>query len=83
MFVKTIDFGEEIEVGRTVFDGVRDGSIKLRPGQWIKLPWCEKMARWCGRTDGGILVVQHYDGDYCHERFSLLVKYWRLGTKDA
>ena len=83
MFVKTIDFGEKIAEGRTVYDGVADGSIKLRPGQWIKLPWSPRKARWCGRKDNGILVVQHYEGDYCPEKFLTLVNYWRGGTKDA
>lgn len=78
MFVKTIDFGESISEGRTVYDGVADGSINLRPGQWIKLPWCDRKARWCGRTARGTLVVQHYKGGYCPKKFLALVNYCRF-----
>ena len=71
MFFPTIDIDNKIATK------LHDGTIRLRAGQWIKLEWCDRPARWVGRTPAGILIVQHYEGGYSREKFEALLSYWR------
>jgi len=71
MFFPTITIDNEIA------KKLHDGTIHLRAGQWIKLEWCDRRARWIGRTPDGILIVQHYEGGYPREKFEALLSHWR------
>lgn len=71
MFVPTI------KVDNKLCTKLHNGDVYLRSGQWIKLDWCDRPARYIGRTPSGVLVVQHYEGGYCQNKFRTLVRYWR------
>ena len=66
-----------IEIDNDVCDALQNKRVVLRPGQWVKLAWCTRRARYIGCTRAGILVVQHYEGGYDPQKFRALVDYWR------
>jgi hypothetical protein len=47
-------------VDNDTLDRLERGWLKLQPGQWIQLAWCDKPSRWAGITPSGTVVVQHY-----------------------
>lgn len=71
MFLPTID------VDNRVSEGLSNGNIDLQTGQWIRLQWSDRRARYIGRTPSGSLVVQHWDSGYCPKHFRALVQYQR------
>jgi hypothetical protein len=66
-----------IHIDNTLCDALHTGRVVLRPGQWVKLAWSDRRARYIGCTRRGILVVQHYEDGYDPQTFHLLVDYWR------
>jgi len=64
MFCKTINVDNELLIK------LQNGTVKLRPGQWIKLAWCDRKARWIGRNPAsGTLWVSHYPWDNAQAMF--------------
>jgi len=70
-------FFPTIKVDNKLCTKLHNGDVYLRSGQWIKLDWCDRPARYIGRTPSGVLVVQHYEGGYPQDKFRALVRYWR------
>ena len=70
-------FFPAIEVDNELCTKLHNGDVHFRAGQWIKLDWCSRPARYIGRTPSGVLVVQHYEGGYSQDKFRTLVRYWR------
>ena len=70
MFCKTLTIDNE------TYTRLVQGEIKF-PRQWVVLPFSERKARYVGVTPHGTLVVQHYEGGYCPEKFGVLLDYWR------
>jgi len=54
-----------IFVDNLTLDRIERGWLKLQPGQWIQLAWCDKPARWAGISSSGTLVVQHWEPHAC------------------
>ena len=55
MYVPTIEVDSDLSLK------LHSGEVKLRPGQWIKLVWSDRKARFIGRNpDSGTLWVSHY-----------------------
>ena len=54
-----------IFVDNDTLERIQQGWLKLQPGQWIQLAWCDKPARWAGITPGGTVVAQHWEPHAC------------------
>ena len=72
MFHKTINVDNEL------LSKLENGTVKLRSGQWIKLEWCDRKARWIGRNPKSKTVwVSHYPWDNTQAMFDARSKSMR------
>ena len=66
-----------INISSALITRLGSGAVTLLPGQWVKLDWSDRKARYIGVTPHGTFVIQHHEGNYCPKKFKALVNYWR------
>ena len=77
-------FAPVIDIDNDLYDKLAAGTIKLQPGQWVKLAWSDRKARWIGVTPRGIFVIQHYDGGgYSKAKYQGLLNYYNRMIKEG
>lgn len=76
-------FAPVIEIDNALYDKLAAGTVKLPPGQWVKLAWSDRKARYIGVTPRGIFVVQHYEGGYSKEKYHSLLEYYNKCVKES
>ena len=74
-------FAPVINIDNDLYGKLASGAVTLRPGQWVKLAWCDRKARYIGVTPRGIFVIQHYEGGYCKEKYQGLLDYYNRMIK--
>ena len=57
-----------------VEQAIRQGNLRLQPGQWVKCGEQAKPSRWVGISRGGSLWAVHPSPKVDMERFSILCK---------
>lgn len=75
-------FAPVIDIDDDLYDKLAKGEVVLSPGQWVKLKWSDRKARWIGVTPRGIFVVQHYEGGYSKEKYRSLLDYFNGCVKE-
>lgn len=71
-------FQPTITIDNDMHDRLYNGDVTLRPGQWVKLAWNTRNARYVGITPHKTFVIQHYDSEgYSQKKFVALLDYWR------
>jgi hypothetical protein len=71
-------FQPTITIDNDMHDRLYSGDVTLRPGQWVKLAWNTRNARYVGITPHKTFVIQHYDSEgYSQKKFVALLDYWR------
>ena len=63
-----------VQINNANIGDLHTGALKLQPGQWIKLAWCDRPSRWVGVTSAGSLWAVHWDGKHNGSKFSAMCK---------
>ena len=61
-----------VVIGDNELEALGNGSLKLQAGQWIKLKWADRKARWVGVNKTGTLWAAHWSGRHDPAHFGVM-----------
>jgi hypothetical protein len=66
-------------IGNDELIALHDGTMTMQCGQWFRLMYSDKKARWVGLTRTGSLWAVHWDNGHDARQFKGMCRSMRLG----